>query len=85
MTDPPDDAASHAALDTAIKAHAEEFVRDGEVITRWLALAATQSFDGGGVVITMVDDAAVPRWQIRGLLHEGLAIVDSGAEDDRTT
>lgn len=85
MTDPPGESATRAALDAAVKAHAEGHVRDGEVVTRWLVLAATQSFDGGGVVITMVDDEAVPRWQIRGLLHEGLAIVDSDAEDDRTS
>jgi hypothetical protein len=78
-----DETAAHAALDAAIKAHAEGYVRDGEVITRWLVLAATLSFDGGGVVITMVDDETVPRWQIRGLLHEGLAIVESDGEDDQ--
>jgi hypothetical protein len=74
---------TRAALDAALRAHAEPHVDDGEVITRWVAIAATQRFDGGGVVIMMVDDEAVPRWQVRGVLKEAYSVVDNDGQDDQ--
>lgn len=74
---------TRTTLDHAIHAATAEHLDDGEVITRWMVLAATQRFDGGGAVITLVNDEAVPRWQVRGLLAEAMSIVEHDGHDDQ--
>lgn len=63
-------------LDAAVRAHAEHLAETGEVITNWIVLAATRRFDGGGVVIHMVSDEALPTYVARGMFHESLAKMD---------
>lgn len=79
-----DEAKTLADLDAAVRAHAEDLVDEGEVITNWIVLAATRRFDGGGVVIHMVSDEALPTYVARGMFHESLAKMDRmlAAEDD---
>lgn len=70
------------ALDLAVRAHAEDMVDDGEVITNWIVLAATRRFDGGGVVITMVSDDALPTYVARGMFHECLDTMRRNMDED---
>lgn len=71
-----DEKVTRDALDEPIRAHAEDLVDDGEVITGWIVLAATRRFDGGGVVIHMVSDESLPTYVARGMFHESLAKID---------
>jgi hypothetical protein len=83
----PDDTKTRAQLDEAVRAHAApQLNTDGEVIVSWITLAATRRYDGGGTVITLPSDSAMPFWEARGLLHESLAainrIANEPADDD---
>ena len=70
------------ALDAALRAHAAAHLTDdGEVIVSWLALAATRRADGGGVVICLPSDGVMPVWEVTGILHETLRVID-GADDN---
>jgi hypothetical protein len=71
---------TRAKLDDAIRAHAADVIEDGEVIVSWIACAAVRRYDGGGVVITLVSDEAIPKWEARGILHEALFAVDRQGE-----
>lgn len=65
-------------LDQAVREHmADELRADGEVIVAWIAIAATRSHDGGGVIIYAGSDEAMPRWQVRGLVEEMRGLLDS--------
>lgn len=70
------DAETRAALDVAVRKHAESEVDDGEVITDWIVLAGTRSYEGGGAVIHMVSDESLPQWIVRGMLATGMNAVD---------
>jgi hypothetical protein len=75
--EPDDQAETRAQLDTALRAHARhQLGTDGEVIVSWIVLAATRRFDGGGVVITLPSDQAMPFWEARGILGDALAAID---------
>lgn len=75
---------THQALDEAVRAHAAaEIDPDGEVITSWLVVAATRRFDGGGAVIHLVSDEAMPQWEARGLLSTALRSVDRSEDADQ--
>lgn len=78
------DEETRAELDTAVRAHAaSQLEDDGEVIVSWIALAATRRYDGGGVVIHMPSDHAIPYWEARGILTEALTSIDRIADDDQ--
>ena len=76
----PDDKTTRDALDEAVRAHAEDVIDDGEVITAWIVLAATRHYNGGGCVISMPSDGVMPRWEARGILASALATFDQGDE-----
>ncbi|MFE2751587.1 hypothetical protein ACFXGA_06240 [Actinosynnema sp. NPDC059335] len=78
----PSGGGTRGALDAAIRAHAADLVDRGEHITGWLALAATRRFDGGGVVINLVSDDAMPVYEARGILAEAMAAVDRTADGE---
>ena len=79
-----DDDATRAALDEAIRAHAANVIDpDGEVITSWVVLCGTRRYDGGGVVLSLVNDAAMPGYEARGLMATGLRMVDLAEDDDQ--
>lgn len=83
MTDEQDaEARTRAALNDAIKAHAEPHVADGEVIVAWIVLAGTRSLDDGGATIALVSDSAVPRWQAKGMLVDALDLARRLDQDD---
>lgn len=42
----------------------------GELIVGWVLLAATRTPDGGGQVLRVLADEAMPPWQIKGILVE---------------
>lgn len=78
-----DEADTRAALDIALRAHAMNAIDpSGEVIVTWLALAATRRYDGGGAVIHMPADEAMPFWEARGILGEALAAIDRLATEE---
>lgn len=62
-----------ADLDDAIRAAAAAHVDpSGEVVVGWLVVCATRGHAGGGTVIQMPSDGAMPVWQARGILAEAL-------------
>lgn len=71
------------ALDAAVRGYAELMVTDGEVITSWMVVAGTRTFDGGGVVISMPHDEAMPQYEARGLLATALRGVDRTEDVDQ--
>jgi hypothetical protein len=80
--EPDNDNTTRAALDDAVRAHAHhQLGSDGEVIVSWITLAATRRYDGGGTVITLPSDQAMPFWEARGILTEALASIDRLANE----
>lgn len=66
-----------ADVDREIRARAADALGPGEVIVSWFTVAGVRHPDGGGYIIMDRSDDCPPDWQVRGLLTEALAAIDS--------
>lgn len=71
MSDPAADA------DAAIRTRAGEALGPGDVVVSWFSIAGVRHPDGGGYVILDRSDDTPPDWQVRGMLMDALAALDS--------
>jgi hypothetical protein len=76
-------------LDEAVRAAAEPYVQNGEVIVTWVVLAATRNYRDGGSVVVLPGESGMPLWTAKGIVHDALdemrmigsRIVDDTSED----
>jgi hypothetical protein len=78
----PEELATRAQLDTALRAHAANHLKEGEIIVAWIALAAIVGPSGGGYVVNMPSNGVMPTWQARGILAESGSDLDATYDSD---
>lgn len=70
-------------LDVAIADAAAPHLTDGELLTSWLVVVGTRHSEGGGVVIVLAHDDAIPQYEVRGLLTTAVATIDRVEDADQ--
>lgn len=67
-----------ADLDDAIRAAAGALVDADEVIVSWVVLAATRNASDGGTVLVIPANAAMPGWEVKGIIADAQDSVRTG-------
>jgi|tagenome__1003787_1003787.scaffolds.fasta_scaffold18418463_1 hypothetical protein len=67
-----------ADLDDAIQGAAGALVEPGELIVSWVVLAATRNASDGGTVLVIPSNAAMPAWEVKGILEDARDSVRTG-------